>query len=136
MNKYEFLKVHKFFFSFWKFVIISNHTKKCYHFQFYFLYYKLQLFLKQHHCITFTCYKKNEGFKIHMSLKWHHINKCNKNCKNISILISILARLNSSTPSKYFLTSQIYKLHGLFQICVKCVICWVHIVYTWMSCII
>jgi hypothetical protein len=35
---------------------------------------------------------------IHMPLKWHHIDKCNKNCKKIDVLTSILARLNSSTP--------------------------------------
>jgi transposase len=35
---------------------------------------------------------------IHMPLKWHHINKCNNNCKKIDVLISILVHLNSFTP--------------------------------------
>jgi hypothetical protein len=36
---------------------------------------------------------------IHMPLKWHHIDKCNKNCRKVDILTSILAQLNSFTPS-------------------------------------
>jgi hypothetical protein len=32
---------------------------------------------------------------IHMPLKWHHINKCNKNCKKIDVLTSILVHLSS-----------------------------------------
>jgi hypothetical protein len=35
---------------------------------------------------------------IHMPLKWHHIEKCNKNCKKVDFLELILARLNSSAP--------------------------------------
>jgi len=33
---------------------------------------------------------------IHMPLKWHHINKCNKNYRKVDILTSILACLSSS----------------------------------------
>jgi len=33
-----------------------------------------------------------------MLLKWHHIDKCKKNCKIVNILTSILDRLSSSTP--------------------------------------
>jgi hypothetical protein len=33
---------------------------------------------------------------IYMPLKWHHIDKCSKNCKKIDVLTSILAHLNSS----------------------------------------
>jgi len=45
-------------------------------------------------------YLKNTIFTpmIHMPLKWHHINKCNKNCKKVDILTSILACLNSFAP--------------------------------------
>jgi hypothetical protein len=39
---------------------------------------------------------------IHMPLKWHHIDKCNKNCWKINILESILAHLNPSTPKISF----------------------------------
>ncbi len=35
---------------------------------------------------------------LHMSLKWHHIDKSNKNCKKIDVFTSILASLNSSAP--------------------------------------
>ncbi len=33
-----------------------------------------------------------------MPLKWHHIDKCNKNCRKVDILRSILVCLSSSTP--------------------------------------
>jgi hypothetical protein len=32
---------------------------------------------------------------IHMLLKWHHIDECNKNCKKVNVLTSILAHLSS-----------------------------------------
>jgi hypothetical protein len=32
---------------------------------------------------------------IHMPLKWHHTDKCNKNCRKVSVLTSILTHLNS-----------------------------------------
>jgi hypothetical protein len=35
-----------------------------------------------------------------MPLKWHHINKCNKNCRKVNVLTSILAHLSSSTALK------------------------------------
>jgi len=35
---------------------------------------------------------------IHMPLKWHHIDKCNKNYKKVDILTLILACLSSSPP--------------------------------------
>jgi hypothetical protein len=35
---------------------------------------------------------------IPMPLKWHHIDKCNKNCKFFDILALILAHLSSSAP--------------------------------------
>jgi hypothetical protein len=35
---------------------------------------------------------------INMPLKWHHIDKCNKNCRKNDVLISILACLSSSAP--------------------------------------
>ncbi len=35
---------------------------------------------------------------IHMPLKWHHIDKSNKNCRKVDVLTSILACLSSSTP--------------------------------------
>jgi hypothetical protein len=34
---------------------------------------------------------------IHMPLKWHHIDKCNNNYKNVDVLTSILVCLNSFT---------------------------------------
>jgi hypothetical protein len=34
---------------------------------------------------------------IHMLLKWHHVDKCNKNWRKVDILTSILAHLSSST---------------------------------------
>jgi hypothetical protein len=36
---------------------------------------------------------------IHMPLKWHHVDKCNKNCKKVDVLTSILARLSSFAPT-------------------------------------
>ncbi len=39
---------------------------------------------------------------IHMPLKWHHINKCNKNCKKVDVLTSILACLSSFAPQHLF----------------------------------
>jgi hypothetical protein len=35
---------------------------------------------------------------IHMSLKLHHIDKCNKNWRKVDVLTSILVRLSSSPP--------------------------------------
>jgi hypothetical protein len=35
---------------------------------------------------------------IHMPLKWHHIDKCNKNCRKVDALTPILVYLSSSTP--------------------------------------
>jgi len=39
---------------------------------------------------------------IHVPLKWHHIDKCNKNCRQVNVLTSILARLSSSAPKISF----------------------------------
>jgi hypothetical protein len=35
---------------------------------------------------------------IHMPLKWHHIDKCNKNCRKVDVLTSILVCLGSFAP--------------------------------------
>ncbi len=39
---------------------------------------------------------------VHMPLKWHHIDTCNKNCKKIDILTSTLVHLSSSALIFYF----------------------------------
>ncbi len=42
--------------------------------------------------------QKTQLSMIHMPIKWHHIDKCNKNCKKIDILTSILVHLSSNVP--------------------------------------
>jgi hypothetical protein len=52
---------------------------------------------------------------IHMPLKWDHIDKCNKNCRKVDVLTSILACLSSSTCmtillrlANYFIASDVH----------------------------
>ncbi len=48
---------------------------------------------------------------IHMPLRLHHIDKCNKNWRKVDVLTSILARLGSSPPKHQgfkFVYSQIF----------------------------
>jgi hypothetical protein len=49
-------------------------------------------------------------FMIRMPLKWHHINKYNKNCRKVDILTSILACLNSSAPQSVWLVHHMSSL--------------------------
>jgi hypothetical protein len=52
---------------------------------------------------------------IHMLLKWHHIDKCNKNCRKVDVLKSILACLGSFAREiillklvNYFIASDVH----------------------------
>jgi len=52
---------------------------------------------------------------FHMLLKWHYIDKCNKNCKRVDVLTSILAHLSSSPQGilllrlvNYFIASEVH----------------------------
>ncbi len=53
-----------------------------------------------------------------MPLKWHHIDKCNKNCKKVDVLTSILACLSSFAPFGLIIINLISNLppskYGMF----------------------
>jgi hypothetical protein len=57
---------------------------------------------------------------IHMVLKWHHIDKCNKNCIKVDVFTSILAHLNSFAP----FSSNWFKFNILLQKTILFLITW------------